>query len=96
MKTGAAISRMLVVMSALTLCLMGGTKFVYAESNGTNGTGDGLATEEAKQVIADRNLSSTDIAEGDDMYENWRELPMSVPDVSETRQASQEFQGYDS
>lgn len=70
---------------------MGGTKFVYAESNGA---GDGIANDEAKYVyLVERNQLWPDIAEGDD---NWRELPMSVPDVPETPQENQEFQGYDS
>ena len=96
MHTATTISKMLLFMSALTLCLMGATKVVYAESNGT---GNGIANDEVKHVYAvERTQPWPDIAEGDDMalYENWSERPMSVPDEPETSQASQEFQGYES
>lgn len=86
MNTATTISKMLLFTGALTLCIMGSTKFVYAESNGA---GDGNANDDAKYVY----LVESDIAEGDD---NWRELPMSVPDVPETPQENQEFQGYES
>jgi len=94
MNTATTTSKMLLFASALTLCLMGGTKFVYAESNGT---GNGIANDEVKHVV-EGTQPWPDIAEGDDMalYENWSERPMSVPDGPETSQASQEFQGYES
>lgn len=97
MNTATTISRMLLFSTALTLCLMGSTKLVYAESNGA---GEGLANNEAKPVyVVERNQLWRDIAEGDDMgilYENWSERPMSVPDLPETLQENQEFQGYES
>ena len=97
MNTATTISKLLLYTGALTLCFMGGAKFVYAESNGA---GDGLANDEAKHIyVAEPNQLWPDVAEGDDMgilYENWSERPMSVPDVPATAQESQEFQGYES
>ena len=100
MNTATTRSRMLLYAGALSLCLMGGTPFVYAESNGTNGAGDGLSNGEARHIyVAERNQLWTDVAEGDDMgnhYQTWSERPMSVPDSPETAQESPEFQGYES
>ena len=96
MNRAITISRTLLLTSALTLC-MGGTRIVYAESNGA---GKGLTGDEARQVhVVELDQLRPDIAEGDDMgilFENLAERPMSVLDVPETPEESQEFQGYES
>ena len=110
MNTATTISRMLLLTGALSLCLMGGTKIVYAESNSA---GKGLTADEARHVyVVELNQLRTDIVKGDQekvnhdvgiLFEILGERPMGVPDVPETKptvpetsEGSQEFQGYDS
>jgi len=110
MATAIAPGRMLVI-GAVTLCLMGPLPLVYAESTGA-GTGNGGHPGMTK----DRNYHSqlvklrADIAAGDQekvnrdlealIEEILDETPMAAPemqsDVPESLSETQEFQGYES
>ena len=91
MNTATTISRTLLLSGALTICLMGGAKIVYADSNGT---GSGLTTDNVKQgYLAELNELRGRI---DTLFEILR-VPMAVPEtksaVPETPAGSQEFHG---
>ncbi len=110
METAIATGRILVI-GAVTLCLMGAVPIVYAES-----TGAGTGNEGHPGMTKDQNYHSqlvklrADIAAGDQekvnrdvealIEEILGETPRAAPemqsDVPESPSASQEFQGYES
>ena len=110
METAIATGRILVI-GAVTLCLMGAVPIVYAES-----TGAGTGNEGHPGMTKDQNYHSqlvklrADIAAGDQekvnrdvealIEEILGETPMAAPemqsDIPESPSATQEFQGYES